>query len=160
VYERLSKFYPDIKEYRFYYAQSLYKSNQSAAAQKVCHSLAEEKEFQSRVLKLEAAIKFDAQDIAGSKILIDRLRKGVFLILISDDAETMTNQACFLYKEGKYQEAKEQYVKASKISGFNPELAYNIALCNYKLKKYVSALKHIADIVEKGIRDHPGILHS
>lgn len=76
VYERLSRFYPDIKEYRFYYAQSLYKSNQSSAAQKVCHSLAEEKEFQARVVKLEAAIKFDAQDIAGCKILIDRLRNG------------------------------------------------------------------------------------
>jgi tetratricopeptide repeat protein 30 len=76
VYEKLSKFYPDIKEYRFYYAQSLYKSNQPAPAQKVCHSLAEEKDFHYRVLKLEAAIKFDAQDIAGCKILIDRLRKG------------------------------------------------------------------------------------
>lgn len=82
VYERLSKFYPEIKEYRFYYAQSLYKSNQPSAAQKVCHSLAEEKDFHSRVLKLEAAIKFDSQDIAGCKILIDKLRKGTFGIYL------------------------------------------------------------------------------
>jgi tetratricopeptide repeat protein 30 len=69
----------------------------------------------------------------------------------------MVNQGCFLYKEGKYQEAHDKYVEASKVGGFSPETAYNIALCNYKLKKYVPALKHIADIVEKGIRDHPGI---
>lgn len=79
------------------------------------------------------------------------------LLLIIDDAETMVNQACFLYKEDKFQEAKDKYVEASKITGFSPEIAYNIALCNYKLKEYVSALKHIADIIEKGIRDHPGI---
>lgn len=70
----------------------------------------------------------------------------------------MINQGCFLYKEGKYEEAKIKYVEASKMSGFSPDIAYNIALCYYKLKKYVSALKYIADIVEKGIRDHPGTL--
>ena len=36
------------------------------------------------------------------------------------------------------------------------ELSYNIALCHYKLKRYAPALKHIADVVERGIRDHPG----
>ena len=35
------------------------------------------------------------------------------------------------------------------------ELAYNIALCHYKMKDYAPALKYIADVVERGIRDHP-----
>ena len=36
------------------------------------------------------------------------------------------------------------------------DLSYNIALCHYMMKQYAPALKHIADIIEKGIREHPG----
>lgn len=36
------------------------------------------------------------------------------------------------------------------------DLSYSIALCFYYLKQYAPALKHIADIIEKGIREHPG----
>ena len=41
------------------------------------------------------------------------------------------------------------------LSPFAVELAYNIALCHYKMKDYAPALKFIADVVERGIRDHP-----
>jgi len=43
-----------------------------------------------------------------------------------------------------------------KIIGYQAELSYNIALCHYLLKQYVPALKFIADIIEKGIKEHPG----
>jgi tetratricopeptide repeat protein 30 len=43
-----------------------------------------------QVLKLQAAIKFDTQDLAGCKMLIDQLNQ--------DDAETLVNQACFAFK--------------------------------------------------------------
>ena len=39
---------------------------------------------------------------------------------------------------------------------FVQDLSYNIALCHYMMKQYAPALKHIADIIEKGIREHPG----
>jgi tetratricopeptide repeat protein 30 len=35
------------------------------------------------------------------------------------------------------------------------ELQYNIALCCFKLKQYSQALKHLAEIVERGVREHP-----
>jgi hypothetical protein len=35
------------------------------------------------------------------------------------------------------------------------ELQYNIALCCYKNKQHAAALKHLADIIEKGMREHP-----
>lgn len=35
------------------------------------------------------------------------------------------------------------------------ELQYNIALCCFKLKQYSQALKHLAEVVEKGVREHP-----
>ncbi len=36
-----------------------------------------------------------------------------------------------------------------------PDLAYNVSLCYYKMKQYGSALKHLGEIVEKGVRFHP-----
>ena len=39
--------------------------------------------------------------------------------------------------------------------GFDAHLSYNIALCYYRLRDFAPALKHIADIIERGIRDHP-----
>ncbi len=32
-----------------------------------------------------------------------------------------------------------------------------MAVCYYKLKQYDNSLKHIADIIEKGIKEHPGM---
>lgn len=39
--------------------------------------------------------------------------------------------------------------------GYQPELLYNIALCYYKTKQFGPALKHLAEIIEKAVREHP-----
>ena len=39
---------------------------------------------------------------------------------------------------------------------FIPDLCYNIALCYYKLKQYSASLKYITEIIERGIKEHPG----
>ena len=41
---------------------------------------------------------------------------------------------------------------AHQVLGHDAHLSYNIALCHYRLKDFAPALKHIADIIEKGIR--------
>jgi tetratricopeptide repeat protein 30 len=48
VYEKLTRFFPDVTDYKMSYAQSLYKSAQYSAAQKVCHSI-EPPEYAQRV---------------------------------------------------------------------------------------------------------------
>lgn len=40
---------------------------------------------------------------------------------------------------------------------FISDLAYNIALCHYSLRQYAAALKYIREIIERGIREHPGL---
>lgn len=35
------------------------------------------------------------------------------------------------------------------------ELAYNVALCHYKLKQFGPSLKNLAEIIERGVREHP-----
>lgn len=37
-------------------------------------------------------------------------------------------------------------------------LSYNIALCHYSLKMYPQALKHVEDIKNRGIKEHPGMI--
>ena len=77
-------------------------------------------------------------------------------------------------KESKFEDALEKFNKASQIIGLRPgedkifnhfffniiilflDISYNIAVCYYQLKHYDTALKHIADIIEKGIKEHPG----
>lgn len=88
-------------------------------------------------------------DISGCKGYVEQLPKG--------DPETMINHACLLFKEEKYEEACLLYSEASKIVGFRAELNYDISLCYYMLKQYEPALKNIADIIERGIRDHPDL---
>ena len=56
-----------------------------------------------------------------------------------------------------YEEACHKFTTAMQILGYQPQLSYNIALCHYQMKQYAPALKHIADIIERGIREHPGI---
>ncbi len=62
---------------------------------------------------------------------------------------------CILYKEGKFEEARNKFQEAINIMGYNCEMAYNIALCHYKMKQLAPSLKNIAEIIEKGVREHP-----
>ena len=60
-----------------------------------------------------------------------------------------------MYKEGNYDDARKLFTTALTTSGYQPELAYNIALCFYQVKQYGPALKHVAEIIERGVTEHP-----
>ena len=91
--------------------------------------------------------RYGKEDLAGAKSLVDQCP--------SDDPDTDINLACLLYKEARYAEALAKYTAAQHLLGYDAHLSYNIALCHYRLKDFAQALKHIADIIERGIRDHP-----
>ncbi len=61
-----------------------------------------------------------------------------------------------MFQEGDYHSAMKSFTGSMNIQGYKPDLAYNIALCHYRMKQYSQALKYIADIIERGIKDHPG----
>lgn len=42
-----------------------------------------------------------------------------------------------------------------KVTGFSPDIAYAIALCHYQLKQFSPALKLLAEIIQKGVHEHP-----
>jgi tetratricopeptide repeat protein 30 len=85
---------------------------------------------------------------------------------LPDDPEIVVNSAAILFKEAGlqadavkkaqlYDQARLKYQEAMTTLGYQPDLQCNIALCYYKVKQYGPALKHIAEIIEKGVREHP-----
>ena len=51
-----------------------------------------------------------------------------------DCAEAVVAEGCILYKEEKYEDAKAKFQEALNSTGYQCDIAYNIALCYYKLK--------------------------
>lgn len=60
---------------------------------------------------------------------------------MADDPDTVVNKACLQFKEGKHEEARVGFMEAMAATGYQPLLAYNIALCYYETKQYGLALK-------------------
>ncbi|KAJ1523538.1 hypothetical protein ONE63_001386 [Megalurothrips usitatus] len=145
-YEQLTLLLPEHVEYRLYYAQALHQACLYQEAMKVTAQI-EHPDFQARVTKLKAAIRYGEEDLAGAKSLVDSCP--------ADDPDTDVNLGCLLFKEGRYEDALQKFTSAQQMLGYTPHLSYNAALCCYRLHEYTSALKHIADIIERGIREHP-----
>ncbi|XP_069586199.1 intraflagellar transport protein 70A [Ranitomeya imitator] len=145
-YEQLLQINPEVEEYKVYYAQSLYKACMYPEAMKATFLL-DSPAYQSKVLKLQACIKYGEDDLSGAKSLVEQMS--------SDDPDIENNLGCLLYKEGQYEEACKKFLTAMQVVGYKQDLSYSIALCYYSMKQYVPALKYISDIIEHGIREHP-----
>jgi len=64
---------------------------------------------------------------------------------------------CDLFQqEGRHDEALRKFTQVQNIGGYKPDLAYNIALCNYMLKQFAAAHSCVGDIIARGIKEHPG----
>ncbi|XP_040209040.1 tetratricopeptide repeat protein 30A isoform X1 [Rana temporaria] len=145
-YEQLMQINPEVDEYKLYYAQSLYKACMYPEAMKATFLL-DNPAYQSKVLKLQACIKYGEEELSAAKSLVEQMP--------SEDPDSEINLGCLLYKEGQYDEACKKFLTAMQVVGYKQDLSYNIALCYYSMKQYAPALKHIADIIEHGIREHP-----
>ena len=153
-YERLMKMCPEVESYKFSYAQSLFKAGMYEPALKACQ-MVEGPELQERVLTLQAAIKYEQDDLMNTKSLIEQCPP--------DEADTLVNHACVMYKEATaqgadpslFEKARLHFAEAMSKTGFVAELAYAIGLCHYQQRQYGPALKLIAEIIERGVREHP-----
>ena len=154
-YEQLMKMCPEVEEYKLYYAQALFKAGLYEPALKACQAVADSSALGQRVIQLQAAIKYEQDDLMNTRALIDQCPP--------DDADTLVNQACVMYKEAQqqgaepslYEKARLCFTEAMSKTGFVAELAYSIGLCHYQQKQYGPALKVIAEIIERGVREHP-----
>lgn len=137
-YEKLIHLCPDEDIYKIFYAQCLHQSCMYQEAWTVCQSINQDnQDFQEKVKKLQASIKYSQDDIPAVKIIIEQCDP--------DDVDTEINIGCLLYKEGEYEKSLKKFIAASQIAGFKPHLSYNVALCYYKLKEYAASLKYIGN---------------
>ncbi|CAI2311934.1 unnamed protein product [Caenorhabditis sp. 36 PRJEB53466] len=145
-YSQLAYNFPHQSQYRLYHAQALYNAFRPADALAVISTIRDEG-LLNECVKLEAAIKYQEDDLVNCRILVDQLPE--------NDAAVLINTACIDYKEGNYEEALKKFNEATEFSGYQSGLAYSIALCHYRRHDYDSALKLIAEIINRGVKEHP-----
>ena len=150
-YEALCRCNPEVDEYKFYYAQSLYKAALYEQATRACVSI-ENESYRQRKLNLQASIEYEQDDLTSCKAHLDQC--------LPDDPDTIVGIGAVMYKEGNYEGARGKFTEAMNVLGYQAELAYNIALCHYRMKQLGPAMKYIADIIEKGVREHPVPTHA
>jgi tetratricopeptide repeat protein 30 len=75
---------------------------------------------------LQCSIQYELEEISYAKSFIQQMPP--------DSAEAVVAQGCMLYKEEKFEEAKNKFQEALNLTGYQCDIAYNIALCYYKLK--------------------------
>lgn len=148
MYEKLVRIYPDNEDYKLYYAQSLYKAGAYVEATKAAARVSIlEKDKDKAVTTLLVANSYEQDDIPACRRQLEKCAAA--------DPDTMVNTGCILFKEGHHEKARQKFHDAIGIIGYQPELLYNVALCYYKTKQYGPALKNLAEIIERGVREHP-----
>ena len=145
-YEQLVTLCPEVEDYKFYYAQSLYKGGMYPEATRAAIRV-EGEDFSHKTLMLQAVIKYEQEEVQSCKALLDQC--------YSEDPDVLVNYAAIAFKEENFESARTQYADVINTMGYQADLAYNIALCYYREKQYGPALRHIAEIIEKGVRNHP-----
>ncbi|XP_001943853.2 tetratricopeptide repeat protein 30A isoform X1 [Acyrthosiphon pisum] len=148
IYEQLAALWPQETDYKLQHAQSLYSAGRYEDALRAANGITTSG-YENKVRKLTAAIRYGMEDIAGARSLLET-NSG-----LNDDPDTDINYGCLLYKESRYEEALQKFLNAQTMLGYRPHLSYSVALCYYKLKDFTSSLKHIGDIIDRGIREHP-----
>lgn len=74
VYEQLSKFYPEVTEYKLYLAQSHYKNGDFEQALKVSQSISDPNS-QQKVILLQSLIRYEQDEIQHAKSLLRQGKK-------------------------------------------------------------------------------------
>ncbi|RHY53252.1 hypothetical protein DYB38_011170, partial [Aphanomyces astaci] len=100
-----------------------------------------------KVALLRAAVYYEQNDIKATQSILDQC--------LRDDPTTIVFDGAIDFKEGRFEEAKKKFGDAMNVLGYQSDLCYNIALCFFRLKQYGNAMRQIAEIIEKGVRDHP-----
>lgn len=151
-YEKLSELYLQHTDYRLYHAQALYNAYMFPESVSVL-ALINEPKMEKKVVKLDAAIKYREEDLQNARILVEQFD--------NEDPDAEVNLACLDFKEEKYDEALQRFTAATTqqnvddLLGSQNQLTYSIALCHYQMRDFSQALKMIAEIIDRAVKDHP-----
>jgi tetratricopeptide repeat protein 30 len=98
---------------------------------------------------LQSAIDYEQDQLSSSKAYLDQCSSG--------DPDVIVAHGCLHYKEGDYTKAAQSFSEAINSTGNSAVLSYNVALCHYRMKMFGPAMKNITEIIERGVREHPGV---
>jgi len=155
-YEKLTRYYGYVEEYRVYYVQSLWKAGLYDDAIRASQSASIiSPKYRQQMLFLRASIKYEVDDLNGCLSILNSSSSSKHSEELN--IEYMIGRGCTLFKEDKFAEAKKLLVAAQNIIGFRPDLAYNIAACHYMLKNYEEMDKIVDDIIAKGAQKNPNL---
>ena len=143
IYEQLTYLYPREDEYKLYYAQCLYRMCEYDSALRACQEIGPE--YQEQLALLNAYIRYETGEFAMAKNLSENL---------DSQSSSVMLKAAISLKEGKVEDALVEFERSKGVIGNKPGLLYNIALCHYKLRQYDKCMQFIAEIIERGTKEH------
>jgi len=146
IYGQLTQMCPEVDDYKIYHVQSLMKAGMYEDALQACTGI-ENPDHGERVMLLQAAISYEQDEVQLARSFLDQCSPQA--------EERQVFEGALFWKEKRHAEAMKQFTEAMNTVGYQSNLAYNVALCYYSTKQYGPALKHIAEIIERGVRDHP-----
>lgn len=112
---------------RFQYAQSLYQAGIFSEALKVLKQIGDVAELKEQCLQLQCAILYSSEDYAGAQSILNQR--------IADTDDTLNDEGCLLYQAERYDSAVQRFSSALQVGGYNPLVAYNLALSHYRSGK-------------------------
>jgi tetratricopeptide repeat protein 30 len=116
-------------------------------ASQVCSTLLGNSEYGERVMLLMAAIAYEQDELQVARSYLDHCSPQA--------EERQVFDGALMWKEKRYSDAMKHFSEAMNTAGYQPDLSYNIGLCYYSMGQYGPTLKHVAEIIERGVRDHP-----
>jgi tetratricopeptide repeat protein 30 len=149
MYERLSRLRPEDASVKLYHAQSLFKAGARADAARAAKSV-DDPNLETQVARLLAHIAFEEDEVAECRAYLAKCP--------ADDPDVLVDGACCDLKDGRHDAARAGFENARVAGGYQPDVAYNEALCAYRARRYGPCLKHLAEIIERGVREHPELL--
>ena len=149
MYERLSRLRPEDASVKLYHAQSLFKAGAREAAARSAKSI-DDPNLETQVARLLAHIAFEEDEVAECRAYLAKCP--------ADDPDVLVDGACCDLKDGRHDAARAGFENARVAGGYQPDVAYNEALCAYRARRYGPCLKHLAEIIERGVREHPELL--
>merc|ERR1719230_274665 len=126
IYGQLVQACPEVDDYKVYQVQALLKGGLYEEAQQACTTV-QDPLLTERVQFLQATISYEQDEVQLAKSILDQC---------SPDAERQVFDGALLWKEKRYSDALQHFTDAMNHAGYQPDLAYNIALCHYSMKQY------------------------
>ena len=124
-----------------YLCQSLLKSGSITEADRSSQIIRSNKDSEI-IIMLKFSIKLENNDLQACREILEDA--------VEDDPNTTMANALLEFKYQNFQGALELYQEAFNMIDFEPGIAYNIAICHYKLGQYQDATEILKDIIDVG----------